>query len=254
MKSGEKMKKRDDNIYSRIGIYAIRNIINGKMYIGKTGMNFGDRWDSHRSLLNNQKHDNQYLQNAWNKYGEENFEFIVIEDCCEELLNEREIYYIKKYKDIGLSYNILDGGDGGNNLGCHLSDETKRKIGEKNRVNMLGRKVPESTKAKMSQSHKEYYANLSVEEKEMLAKKSSECAKGYKWNDESKKKMIGNKNGASHSIEEIKYIRKLYEIDNFSNKEISNMLGLTYDYVYRITSYKRWNMFNTHTCQSCAKP
>ena len=49
------MVRREDNIYFRIGIYGIRNLINGKIYVGKTGMNFGDRWDSHRSLLNNGK-------------------------------------------------------------------------------------------------------------------------------------------------------------------------------------------------------
>ena len=57
------MQKREDNIYSRIGIYGIKNLINGKIYIGKTGMNFGDRWDSHRSLLNSGKHDNLHFLN-----------------------------------------------------------------------------------------------------------------------------------------------------------------------------------------------
>ena len=121
------MLKRDDNIYSRIGIYGIRNLINGKIYVGKTGMNFGDRWDSHRSLLNNGKHDNPHLQRAWDKYGQDNFEFIVIEDCSIDELSDREKYYIKKYKDVGFAYNIHDGGDEGYNLGKHLSDETKRK-------------------------------------------------------------------------------------------------------------------------------
>ena len=142
------MKKRDDNIYSRIGIYGIKNLINSKIYVGKTGMNFGDRWDSHRSLLNSEKHDNPHLQNAWNKYGEENFEFIIIEECNVEELSEREKYYIKLYKDIGLAYNIHDGGDEGYNLGKHLSEETKRKIGDKNRIKMTGRKASDATKKK----------------------------------------------------------------------------------------------------------
>ena len=124
------MVEREDKIYSRIGIYGIRNKVNNKIYVGKTGMNFGDRWDSHKALLRNNKHDNPYLQNAWNKYGEQNFEFIVIEDCNVDKLNEREMYWIKYYKDKNLAYNIHDGGDGGHNLGKHLSEETKRKIRE----------------------------------------------------------------------------------------------------------------------------
>ena len=37
------MVEREDKIYSRIGIYGIRNKVNNKIYVGKTGMNFGDR-------------------------------------------------------------------------------------------------------------------------------------------------------------------------------------------------------------------
>ena len=39
-----------------------------------------------------------YLQNAWNKYGKEAFEFIILEYCSEELLLLREDYYLKDYK------------------------------------------------------------------------------------------------------------------------------------------------------------
>ena len=66
-------------------------------------MNFGDRWDSHRSLLRNNKHFNQYLQNAWNKYGEKNFEFVVIEDCTISDLDDKERYYIQFYREQNLS-------------------------------------------------------------------------------------------------------------------------------------------------------
>lgn len=97
---------------------------------------FGDRWDCHKGMLRGGYHENPHLQNAWNKYGEENFEFIVIRDLTSstvDVINEAEIELIKYYKNLGLSYNIHDGGDGGLFLGKHLSDETKRKIGEKNR-------------------------------------------------------------------------------------------------------------------------
>ena len=114
------MNMREDKIYHRIGIYGIQNKINGCIYIGKTGMNFGDRWDSHRALLRSNKHYNQYLQRAWNKYGEENFEFIVVEECDVDVINEREIYYIKFYRNQNLSYNLADGGEGGSFLGKHL--------------------------------------------------------------------------------------------------------------------------------------
>lgn len=43
-------------IYRTIGIYRITNLITGKSYIGQTKMDFGDRRDSHFSLLNTGKH------------------------------------------------------------------------------------------------------------------------------------------------------------------------------------------------------
>lgn len=234
------MEMREDRIYNRIGIYGIQNKINAHIYVGKTGMNFGDRWDSHKSLLRNNKHFNQYLQNAWNKYGEENFEFVVIEDCNIEELDEKEQYYIKLYRDQKLSYNLADGGEGGSFLGKHLSEETKRKIGEKNRINMTGKKLSEATKQKMSQSQIKRCSQWTEEDRQAWGKMSAEKASGYKWNDKSRQKMLGNKNGATHTEDEIKEIRRLYEAENKTCREIADLFGLSYDYTYGVIKYKRW--------------
>ena len=234
------MERRNDQIYHRIGIYGIQNKINGKIYIGKTGMNFGDRWDSHRALLRAGKHFNQYLQRAWTKYGEENFEFIVIEDCVVEELDDKERYYIELYRGEELSYNLADGGNGGCFLGKHLPEETKRKIGEKNRINMTGRCASEETKQKMSQSHKLRYEQWIDEDRQAWGKMSSEKARGYTWSDELKKKMAGNKNGATHTADEIREMRRLHEMENKSCREIADQFGFSYDYVYGIIKYKRW--------------
>lgn len=68
------------------GIYGIRNIVNGKIYVGQT-KDFKHRWREHVRELNHNIHHNKHLQNAWNKYGEENFEFFVIEKCSPTDLN-----------------------------------------------------------------------------------------------------------------------------------------------------------------------
>lgn len=234
------MDEREDKIYHRIGIYGIKNKVNNNIYIGKTGMNFGDRWDSHRSLLRGNKHFNQYLQRAWNKYGEENFEFVVIEDCSANELNDKERYYIQLYREQNLSYNLADGGEGGGFLGKHLSEETKRKIGDKNRINMTGRILSDETKAKMSISQKERYEQWTEEERIAWGILSSERASGYKWNEESRNKMIGNKNSATHTKDEIREIRKMYEVDNMSCREIADYFHESYTYIYNIIKYKRW--------------
>lgn len=233
------------DIYKTFGIYRITNLTNGKSYIGKTGMNFGDRWDCHRAQLNKGYHHNQHLQRAWNKYGEESFEFAVIE-CVSDpnTLDDLEIQYIKIYKEKDLSYNILDGGDGGFRLGQHLSEETKRKIGEKNRINMAGRKLSEETRQKMSESQKKRYAAWTDAERQEYGKRSSERASGYKWSADAKanfsKTQRTKPNGATLTIEEVHKIRYLYEKENKTFSEISKALNIPRSNVYMIATYRRW--------------
>lgn len=232
------------SIYKEYGIYGIKNKVNNKIYVGKTMMNFGDRWDCHKSQLRGRYHDNPHLQNSWNKYGEDNFEFIIIHNCKNnedvDQVNLLEIEYIKHYRDLGLSYNIHDGGDGGLLLGKHLSEETKRKIGEKNRINMTGRKASEKTKQKMSESHRKFYDAWTDEDRQRWGKKMSEKNKGYKWNDQSREKMKDNKNGAKYTIEEVREIRRLYENENKTFLEISKITGIPKHTVYLIATYRRW--------------
>ena len=59
-------------------IYKITNIINNKIYIG-SAIDTYNRFSKHKSQLNKNKHHNSYLQNSWNKYGEQNFKFEIIE-------------------------------------------------------------------------------------------------------------------------------------------------------------------------------
>lgn len=93
------MKKIDKNL-NFSGVYCILNTINGKMYIGSS-KNIKTRLYKHRSLLRNNKHDNQYLQNAYNKYCEDAFIILVLEKC--EELTIREQYYINT---LNAKYNL----------------------------------------------------------------------------------------------------------------------------------------------------
>jgi group I intron endonuclease len=92
-----------------IGIYQIKNIINNKRYIGQSN-DILKRWLKHTSDLNKNKHHCNYLQYAWNKYGEINFIFEIIEKCNYEELNGKEMYYINKFKIDKISYNSEPGG------------------------------------------------------------------------------------------------------------------------------------------------
>lgn len=107
------------------GIYIIRNKINNKVYVGQS-VNTKLRITNHKTLLRNNKHENKYLQNSYNKYGYKNFEFKVIENCKEECLDEKEIYWIQYYDSMNRSkgYNRESGG----NKNKHFDDERIKSI------------------------------------------------------------------------------------------------------------------------------
>jgi group I intron endonuclease len=109
------------------GIYLITCTANGKIYVGSS-IDIGRRWKKHRYTLKNACHHNQHLQAAWNKYGESSFEVSVIEQCNEDILVDREQYYLdtlKPFGDIGFNISIIAYGG---LAGIPLTDEHKAKI------------------------------------------------------------------------------------------------------------------------------
>jgi len=109
-----------DVLKEQMFIYEIRNVLNGKRYIGAT-TRFSQRQREHIRNLRRNKHPNFHLQNAWNKYGEDAFQTRVI--CKAKTLNELdelENQYVKERGD----YNIKTGGL----KTFHHAESTKRKI------------------------------------------------------------------------------------------------------------------------------
>ena len=88
-------------------IYKITNKMNGKNYIGQTTRAIEQRWKEHL------REKNDYpIHKAIKKYGESNFTVTMIEECTNEKLNEREIYWIKYYDSYNghKGYNATRGG------------------------------------------------------------------------------------------------------------------------------------------------
>lgn len=99
-------------------IYEIKNLINGKTYIGK---------HISKSLPDSYLGSGVYLRRAIQKYGRENFQKTII--CFAENkkdLSEKEVYYIAKEKSKGKAeYNLTWGGEGGDTLS--LRDQKSNK-------------------------------------------------------------------------------------------------------------------------------
>lgn len=94
-----------------IGIYKITNIINNKVYIGQS-IDIERRIKEHIRGLNGGYAHNPHFQNSWNKYGEDNFKFEVLEVVDDtNKLDDLEIYYIDKYNSKNNGYNCTIGGN-----------------------------------------------------------------------------------------------------------------------------------------------
>jgi hypothetical protein len=112
------------NIRGLSGIYGIKNKINNKIYVGSS-INIHSRLLEHIYDLKKKIHCNDYLQNSWNKYGENNFEFCLICKCEIENLLDNEQYYID------------------------YLDSKNRKFGYNISPDVLRHKVSDSTRAKL---------------------------------------------------------------------------------------------------------
>lgn len=116
---------KESNMYEGF-IYLIENLINKKQYVGQTTTTIEHRWGQHSS--HHKKEHNMPIVHAINKYGKENFSIKEIAKYSTstkvellEMLNEAEIYYIKKFNSMSpTGYNVTIGG---NNISNSLSKQ-----------------------------------------------------------------------------------------------------------------------------------
>lgn len=178
------------------GIYKIQSVGNPqKVYIG-SAMNFTNRRAMHFTDLKKGRHHSSKLQNHYNKYGEGDLEFSIIEPCLPAFLLVREQYYIDKLKPFFNSRPKAE-----SVLGLKWSEESRKKLSN----SCKGR--PSANKGKTG-----------FKMSEEFKRKRSEYMKGrpwvkgktWKWTDEQKKKISGENNhqfGKKFSQERLDKIR-----------------------------------------------
>lgn len=205
------------------GIYCIENIINHKRYIGQS-VDIYKRWHTHRYLLNENKHDNDYLQKAWNKYGENNFVFSILERCDKGQLSKMETHYIDVYQTLNedYGYNLQSGGVSD----YYLSDITKQKISEALIGKMAGENNPRYGKS-VSDNTKEKIRKANTNPSEETRQKMREARLGTKASDETKRKLSEahkNRPRAPHS-EETKKKLSIIAKERFKDPKNNPMYG-----------------------------
>ena len=91
------------------GIYKITAKHSGKVYIGQS-IDIYNRWMGHWKQVN--QGDSSYIHNVMRKYGKDGFIFEIVERCSQDIINEREKYWIKFYDSYNNGYNLTTGGEG----------------------------------------------------------------------------------------------------------------------------------------------
>lgn len=147
-------------------IYLHKNKINNKVYIGQTTQKPEYRWNH-----GNGYKDSPYFYQAIQKYGWENFEHIILEECIpEKELNNREQYWIQYYQsnNQNFGYNLINGGH--SSLNEQSLENRKKKISQ-------WRKQNPETVQKSLKKMQEYWKAHPKEKTRVLQKMNQEALK-----------------------------------------------------------------------------
>jgi group I intron endonuclease len=198
------------------GIYKITCTATNKIYVG-SAVNLSKRKNNHFHSLKKNKHENSYLQNSFNKYGESFFIFETLEIVEKDNLIICEQKWIDVLKEQYKLYNLNM--IAGSFLGRKHTDETKKKLS----VFRTGQKVSEEVKLKISNSLKD--REFSNTHRENLAIKSR-----------------GENNARSTlTSEQVILIRNKYIPNEYGYRKLAKEFNTTVSTIEKIITRKRWN-------------
>lgn len=196
------------------GIYYITNKVNGHKYVGSS-VDIERRWKQHKCILRGYCHDNSHLQAAWNKYGEDAFEFKIMAYTDPDKATVLEDFILQNYFD-RFEYNIAESATAPF-LGREHSEKTKEKmskaqsgennpmygkIGENNP--RYGRRHSEETKRKISEANSGKYRSEEAKQKMSESRFGKNNSFYGKHHSEEAKEKIGEANSGKIFSEEHK--------------------------------------------------
>ena len=203
--------KKNENIVGII--YKIKNKITNKIYIGQTIRSLKNRINDYK-----RGYGNDYINNSFNKYGFDKFEFSIIDTAQTlEELNSKEKQYILKYKsyDRKYGYNIELGGDNAIPSEETLNKMSKSHSGIKQTEVWIKKRIASAG----SEEAKKYGKKKTDEEKKYLSEHSPKYWLGKKRDEETRKKISETKKKKGVSEKQIKACFKtVYKINVDTNK------------------------------------
>lgn len=175
---------------SRYGVYIIKNTINNKIYIGSTIESFEKRIKRHINNFDNWiigfgRAGCPILYNAFKKYDIENFEFIIYKSFIIKKDSKKTktiVTYLeeKLIGNLNPDYNVCKYPtlSGVPNLGIKLTEEWKRRIGEKSSLYHHKDNIKNYNKVKETAFKKRVIYEVSFNDK-IIKGTLKECAEYY---------------------------------------------------------------------------
>lgn len=224
------------------GIYMISNLVNKKVYIGMS-LDLNKRKNGHFAGLRKDRHENERLQNSFNKYGEDAFTFEIL--IADDNISQDELFKLEQMliqmfettnRDIG--FNLSLGGRG--NLGWKMSEKQK----QQRSISYTGEGNPFFGKKHSKETLNRIMANRdwSYTQTNEYKEKMSKAMKGRKFSEEhSKNKSKAQLGGKNPSAKKVSIEGVIYDCI----QDAVNVLGVKHTTIqYRLNAisetYKKW--------------
>lgn len=229
------------------GIYKIYCKANDKFYIGSS-QNTDRRWNEHLNSLRKGTHYAKYMQRSFNKYGEESFEFEVIEKVEIDSLLESEQKYLDELQP---KFNNSPTANG--TRGYKFTDEQREYQSKVVKEYYENGGVPHNKGTKLTEEELKRHSEVRIGMKsgfkgkshtEESKQKMSEAKKGVKMNEAHRKAQSENKSGEGNPsskltendvIEIIKLLK-----DGVKSPTIAKQFNVSKHTIYAIQKGQTW--------------